>query len=438
MQDRNALLIKAGRVIDPANDRDETADILVVDGTIQDIGRLTDIPADTEIIDADGLTVIPGLVDMHVHLRDPGYEYKETIAGGSEAAAAGGVTAMATMANTKPVADDITVIRFILEKARLESLVNIFPIGAISKGLKGDEITEMGLLKKAGCVAFSDDGFPVMKSGVMRRALEYSRAFDVPVIQHAEDLSLVGCGCMNEGLICSRLGLQGIPNASEAIIVDRDLRLAELTGGRYHVAHISTLEAMEAVGKAQKKGLRVTCEAAPHHFTLTDTDIGDYNTNAKMAPPLRSQQDRNAIREGLARGIITAIATDHAPHDEDSKRVEFCNASNGVVGLETMLPLTLALVRDGVLTWKQAIAAVSWNPAGILGINRGTLSIGRPADITILAPEERWTVTKAALHGTAKNSCFIGHTMRGQVQKTLVSGRLVYSSERGIIRESAL
>ncbi|MBF0189103.1 MAG: dihydroorotase [Magnetococcales bacterium] len=419
-----ALLIRGGRVIDPANRYDATADVLIVDGVIHAVGRF-DAPAEARIIDADGLVVAPGLVDMHVHLREPGYEYKETIAGGAQAAAAGGVTSMACMPNTRPVLDDIGVVRFVLDRAN-DALVNVFPIGAVTKGLRGKELTEMGLLQREGCVAFSDDGFPVMDSGVMRRALEYSRAFGALVIQHAEDTGLAGCGCMNEGLIATRLGLPGIPSESEEVMVDRDIRLARLTGGRYHVAHISTRGAVNAVEAAQKEGLPVTCEAAPHHFALTDEAIGDYDTNAKMAPPLRSSDDRAAVLEALSRGSVSVIATDHAPHDLDSKRVEFCKAANGVVGLETMLPVSLELVRDGVLDLSACLATMTCNPSRLLGIDRGTLSEGRPADVVLFDPDESWTVRAERLHGSARNTCFHGRRVKGRVKMSIVAGRVVF------------
>ncbi|WP_085446884.1 dihydroorotase [Magnetofaba australis] len=426
MDKAQTRLIRAARVVDPANQRDETADILIVDGVIRDIGQNLDAPADCAILDADGLIAAPGLVDMHVHLREPGYEYKETIAGGCRAAAAGGVTAVAAMPNTKPVNDDPSVTGYILDKADQAGLAAVFPIGAITKGLGGKEITEMGLLSEAGCVAFSDDGLPVMDSGVMRRALDYSRTFGSLVIQHAEDNGLVGCGCMNEGPVATRLGLPGIPNASEDILVERDIRLVELTGGRYHVAHISSAQAVAAVADAQQRGLPVTCEAAPHHFSLTDEAVADYQSDAKMAPPLRCLADRDALREGLARGVISVIATDHAPHDDDSKRVPFSQAANGVVGLETLLPVSLELVRDGVMSLSAMLAAVTVNPARLLRINRGTLNIGAPGDVALFDLNEKWTVDRATLRGAGRNTCFHGRDVQGRVKYTVFGGRVVY------------
>ena len=421
----SSLLIKGGRIIDPANNIDQTADLLVTDGIIREIGRL-DPPNNAHILQADGLVVAPGLVDMHVHLREPGQEYKETIASGTRSAAAGGVTSVAAMPNTQPVIDDPSIVGFVCDKARREGVVNVFPIGAITKGLQGQDLTEIGLMMQAGCVAFSDDGKPLTNSGVMRRALDYARTFGALIIQHAEDPGLTEQGCMNEGVIASQLGLRGIPVESESILVDRDIRLVALTGGRYHLAHISTAGAMQAIKEARNRQLPVTCEVTPHHFSLTDTAVLGYDTDAKMSPPLRSLVDRNALLEGLAQGIISVIATDHAPHDEDSKRVAFCCAANGVVGLETMLPVSLELVRDKVLTLEQCIANMTVNPANLLGIKRGTLGLEQVADIVLFDPEESWTVDARQLHSKSKNTCFHGRRVKGRVKKTLVSGKIVY------------
>ncbi|MBF0162716.1 MAG: dihydroorotase [Magnetococcales bacterium] len=423
--ENRSVLIQGGRVLDPAHGRDETADLLVVDGVIQAVGRL-EAPAHCTVVQADGLVLAPGLVDMHVHLREPGHEYKEDIASGCRAAAAGGVTAMAAMPNTQPVTDDPSVVGYILERAKSTGLVRVFPIGAITKGLKGEMLTEMGLLLRAGCVAFSDDGRPVTDSGVMRRALEYARMFGALLIQHAEDLSLVGNGCMHEGVVASRLGLPGIPSAAESVLVDRDLRLVALTGSRYHVAHLSSGDAMRAVAQARAQQLPVSCEVTPHHFSLTDEAVLGYDTDAKMSPPLRSQADRAALLEGLAQGIITVIATDHAPHDEENKRVEFCCAANGVIGLETLLPVSLELVRDGVMSLSDCIAAMSCNPARLLGIPHGTLGVGQAADMVLFDPEETWTVDARQLRSKSKNTCFHGRRVKGRVKQTWVAGRSVY------------
>ncbi len=420
------LLIRGGRVVDPAHGRDEIADLLVVDGVIQAVGRRLDLPSECRMMDADGLVVAPGLVDMHVHLREPGQEYKEDIASGTRAAAAGGVTSVACMPNTQPVIDDLSVVGYVLERARRTGRVRVFPVGAITRGLQGQMLTEMGLLQRAGCVAFSDDGRPVTDSGVMRRALEYARMFGALIIQHAEEPSLAGNGCMNEGLVASRLGLPGIPGAAESIMVDRDLRLVALTGGRYHLAHVSTREAVQAIAQARSRSLSVSCEVTPHHFSLTDEAVLGYDTDAKMSPPLRGGVDRAALLEGLAQGIITIIATDHAPHEEESKRVEFCHAANGVVGLETMLPVSLELVRDGVMSLTACLAAMTVHPARLLGLPHGTLGVGQAADIVLFDPEESWTVDARRLHSKSKNTCFHGRRVKGRVKQTLVAGKEVY------------
>lgn len=426
MEGRECTVIAGGRVIDPANRRDEVADVLIGNGRILAVGR-PERPAQCQVIAADGLVVAPGLVDMHVHLREPGFEYKGTIAGGTRAAAAGGVTSVAAMPNTLPVNDDPSVVGFILERAKTQGVVNVFPIGAITKGLAGRNITEMGLLQRAGCVAFSDDGRPVADSGVMRHAMEYAMAFNALLIQHAEDPGLTADGCMNEGVTATRLGLPGIPAASEAVMVDRDIHLVAMTGCRYHVAHISTAAAVDAVARAQARKLPVTCEVTPHHIALTDAAVDGYDTYAKMAPPLRSEADRQALLEGLARGIITVIASDHAPHEEESKRVSFCQAANGVLGLETLLPVSLELVRDGVFSLSACLATLSCHPARLLGIDRGDLSPGQPADVVLFDPEEAWTVDAGQLQGPSRNTCFDGRRVQGRVKRTLVAGRTVFA-----------
>ncbi|MEO5376603.1 MAG: dihydroorotase [Magnetococcus sp. DMHC-6] len=424
-QETPYLCIRGGRVIDPTNNRDETADLLVHNDRIIAIGR-PEIPSRCHMIEADGLIVAPGLVDMHAHLREPGFEYKETIASGTAAAVAGGITSVAAMPNTHPVNDDPSVTSYILGKAREAGLARVWPIGAITRHLKGQELAEIGLLKKAGCVAFSDDGKPVVNSGIMRRAMEYSRAFDALLIQHAEDPALVGEGCVHEGAVASRLGLPGYPAVAEEIIVERDIRLAALTQARYHVAHISTAGAVHAVERARQQGLAVSCEVTPHHFSLTDDELITYDTNFKMSPPLRSDHHRQALLEGLARGVITVIATDHAPHDVDSKQVEFGCAANGVVGFETLLAVSLELVAKGVLTLMQCLAALTCNPARLLGLDVGTLTLNRLADIVLFDPKAEWVVDAHALHGLGRNTCFHGRRVTGRVKMTLVGGRVVY------------
>ncbi len=421
-------LIKGGRVLDPANGVDGSLDLLLENGKISKIAR--GIKAEgAEVIDAKGCLVAPGLIDIHVHLRDPGYEYKEDIASGTRAAVAGGFTAVACMPNTNPVNDNKAVTLYILQRAAEVGLAQVFPIGTITKGLKGESLSEMGELKEAGCLAVSDDGKPVLNGELMRRALEYARPFGLTLISHAEDLALVGEGVMNDGFVATELGLKGIPWVAEDAATARDVMLAEFTCGRLHVAHVSTRGAVEIIRAAKKRGVRVTCEATPHHFTLTDEAVRGYNTNAKMNPPLRSADDVAALRDGLADGTIDAIATDHAPHHYDEKNVEFNIALNGIVGLETALPLTLRLVADGVLDLSRAIALLTCGPARALGIPRGTLSIGAPADVTVIDPECKWTVDKKRLLSKSKNTPFDGWQFKGAAVWTLVGGKVVYRRE---------
>jgi dihydroorotase len=420
------ILIRGGRLLDPAHRVDGIFDILVENGTIVSIEKESQIPGDGEVIDAKGLIVTPGLIDIHVHLRDPGYEYKEDIVSGTRAAAAGGFTSVVCMPNTNPVNDNKAVTQYILRKAMEEGSVNVFPVGSITKGLKGESLAEIGELKEAGCVGISDDGRPVASSELMRRAMEYARPFGVTVISHAEDLSLVGEGVMNDGFVATELGLKGIPWVAEDAATARDVMLAEFTGARLHVAHVSTRGAVEIIRSAKKRGVPVTCEATPHHFTLTDEAVRGYDTNAKMNPPLRWAEDVEALRAGLADGTIDAIATDHAPHHLDEKNVEFNIALNGIVGLETALPLVLRLVEEGVLSLSEAVTRLTIGPARALGIPRGTLEVGRSADITIIDPELKWTVDAACLLSKSKNTPFDGWKMKGAATHTIVGGKVVY------------
>ncbi|WP_305040973.1 dihydroorotase [Geoalkalibacter sp.] len=419
------ILISGGRVLDPTHGIDDQLDLLIDNGRISHLGKNLQAEG-AQVIDARGKLVTPGLIDLHVHLRDPGQEYKEDIVSGTRAAVAGGFTAVACMPNTKPVNDSKSVTRYILAKAAAEGFCHVLPVGSITQGSKGEALAEMGDMKEAGCVGFSDDGHPVASGELMRRALEYSRPFGVPIIAHAEDLDLVGQGVMNEGFVATELGLKGIPWVAEAAPIARDVMLAEFTGGHLHVAHVSCGAAVEIIRAAKKRGVRVTCEAAPHHFTLTDEAVRGYNTNAKMNPPLRSAEDVAAIRAGLADGTIDAIATDHAPHHIDEKNVEFNIAFNGIVGLETALPLTLRLVADGVLSLCDAIAKLTINPARILGLESGTLEVGRVADVTVIDPELKWTVEAQKLVSKSKNTPFDGWKMVGAATHTLVAGRISY------------
>ena len=418
-------LIKNGRVLDPAHQIDANLDVLAVDGKIAQIAAGIELP-DAETIDAGGLLVVPGLIDIHVHLRDPGYEYKEDIVSGTRAAAAGGFAAVACMPNTNPINDNKAVTTYIRQKAAAEGQVRVYPVGSITKGLKGESLAEFGDLQAAGCVAVSDDGRPVTSGEIMRRALEYARSFQLPVISHAEDLSLVGDGVMNEGFVATQLGLRGIPWVAEDAAVARDVLLAEFTGARLHIAHVSTRGAVEIIRAAQRRGVPVTAETAPHYFTLTDEAVRGYDTHAKMNPPLRSAADVQAIRDGLADGTLSVIATDHAPHHVDEKNVEFNLALNGIVGLETALPLTLRLVEEGVLTLTEAIARLTIGPARALGLPGGTLEVGRAADITLVDPTCKWTLDPARLLSRSKNTPFGGWQLKGAAALTMVDGRVVY------------
>ena len=418
------LLVKGGRVIDPANNIDAQLDILIEDDKIIKVGA--DLSADgAEVVDAKGMLVTPGLVDIHVHLRDPGYEYKEDIVSGTRSAAKGGFTSIACMPNTKPIIDNKSVVRYILEKAEKEGFARVFPIGSVTKGLQGDSLSEMGDLTEAGCVAFSDDGKPVSSSELMRHAFDYSKAFDTVIVTHAEDLDLVADGVMNEGFVSTELGLKGIPWVAEDAATARDVMLAEFTGARLHIAHVSTKGSVEILRSAKKRGVKVTGEATPHHFMLTDEAVRGYKTNAKMNPPLRSTEDLAAVREGLADGTLDAIATDHAPHHIDEKNVEFKIAMNGVVGLETALPLTLELVTDKLITLNRAIDLLTSGPAKALNLPVGTLSVGALADVTIIDPDKEWTVVAADLVSKSKNTAFEGRQLKGAAVATILGGRLI-------------
>jgi dihydroorotase len=421
------LLIKGGRIIDPSQGLDDTLDVLVENGLVKQIGKGITPPAETQTIDASGKYVVPGLIDMHVHLRDPGLEYKEDILSGSRAAVAGGFTSVACMPNTKPVIDNKSVATYIIAKAKEVGLCNVFPVGTITQGMAGERLSEMGELKEAGCVAVSDDGKPVKSSELMRRALEYARGMGILVISHAEEMDLVGEGTMNEGFTSTELGLKGIPRVAEDIATVREVLLAEYTGSPVHIAHVSTRGAVAIIREAKARGVRVTCETAPHYFSLTDDAVRGYNTNAKMNPPLREADDVAAIKSGLADGTIDAIATDHAPHHLDEKDLEFNEALNGIIGLETSLPLSLALVQEGALTLSQLVEKMSCNPSKILGLNRGTLVVGARADITVIDPNRRWTVEAATLASKSKNSPWLGATMTGAASCTVVAGRVVFS-----------
>jgi dihydroorotase len=423
------LIIRGGRVIDPASNTDAIKNVVIENGRIVRLqsGAETRNP-DSEIIDASGMWVVPGLIDMHTHLREPGHEYKETIATGCAAAAAGGFTSICCMPNTTPVNDNQSVTDYILKKAREAEHARVYPVGAISKGLQGKSLAEFGELKEAGVVAVSDDGNPVMNSQLMRRALEYTRAFDLFVISHCEDLDLAGNGVMNEGTVATRLGLRGIPNAVESVMVSRDLMLAELTGAKLHIAHVSAADSVRCIRDAKKRGVLVTAETAPHYFSLTEAALLDYNTNAKMNPPLRTKKDVEAICEGLRDGSIDAIATDHAPHSILEKYIEFDAAANGIIGMETSLPLSLKLVRNGILDPMTLIAKMSTNPARILGLPAGQLKPGASADVTVIDPEVSFTVDANSFKSKARNCPFDGWNLQGKAALTIVEGRIIHRS----------
>lgn len=420
-------LIRGGRIIDPASGRDGIFDLLIENGKITRIaGSIPSPPSGTEIIEAKGLLVVPGLIDIHTHLREPGYEYKETILTGSRAAAAGGFTTIACMANTDPPNDNPSVTEFILERAEAAGLIHVHPVGAVSKGLMGESLAEIGAMVESGIVAVSDDGNPVMDSGLMRNALEYTQAFGIPVISHCEDLGLSRGGQVNEGMASLRTGLAGIPVQAEENMVSRDIALAELTGGKLHLAHISTARSVAIIREAKARGIPITAETAPHFFSLTEEAVLSFDTNAKVNPPLRAQADREAIREGLRDGTIDCIASDHAPHSSVEKDLEFQLAQPGMIGLETTLPLTLKLVHEKVLPLTRAIALLSTQPARIVGLERGSLQEGTDADITLIDPEREYEIDISHFQSKSRNSPFSGWKVKGKAVMTLCRGQIVF------------
>ncbi|HXI57231.1 MAG TPA: dihydroorotase [Polyangia bacterium] len=426
--------LRGGRVIDPARNLDSTADVLVKDGVVARIGAGiaggAGVDKGTRVLDVGGCWVMPGLIDLHTHLREPGQEYKEDIATGTRAAAAGGFTAVCAMPNTTPPNDNRAVTELIVRRAAEVGVVRVYPIGAISKQLKGESLAEMGELREAGCVAVSDDGHPVMNSELMRRALEYARTFGLTLVQHCEDLLLSAGGAMNEGAVSTRAGIRAQPAAAESSMVARDIELCALTGARYHVAHVSSAESVRLVREAKRRGLPVTCEVTPHHLVLTDEACAHYDTAAKCNPPLRTATDIEALIEGLRDGTIDAVATDHAPHSVLEKDVEFEQAAFGVTGLETAVPLILELVRGGTLTPSSFVARLSTSPAALFGLRGGSLADGAPADVTVIDPEAAWTVRSESFVSRSRNSPFVGRAMRGRAALTLVAGKIAFSEER--------
>ncbi len=422
-----SLLVAGGTVVDPANDVHAARDVLIEEGRIAAVAEPGTIAADgAESVDASGCLVLPGLIDMHVHLREPGYEYKETIETGAQAAAAGGFTAVACMANTDPVNDSAAVTASILDRAREVDLVRVYAIGAVTMGLRGARLAEIGEMRRAGIVAVSDDGQPIMDGELMRRALEYTAMFGIPVIAHEEDRAIAGGGVMNEGAMSLRLGLKGMPAAAETVMVARDIALAEQTGGRVHIAHVSAIGSVELIRAAKARGVPVTGEASPHHFTLTEAAVDGYNSNAKMNPPLRTAADVAAVRAGVRDGTLDVIATDHAPHHRDEKDVEFDAALNGIIGLETAVPLALRLIAEADIPIATLVRAMSTNPAKILGVPGGSVGVGDVADVSVVDPRRRWTVDPAKLRSKSRNTPFGGWEMTGQAVATIVGGRIVH------------
>ncbi|NVM22468.1 MAG: dihydroorotase [Desulfobacterales bacterium] len=429
--ENSKYLIKGGRVIDPETGLDGLMDILIEDGKIASIGNPQSKIRNPkpELIDASGKIVTPGLIDMHVHLREPGHEYKETIETGCLAAAHGGFTAICCMPNTVPVNDNQSVTDYILKKAGSAGTVRVYPVGAISLGLRGESLAGYGEMNAAGAVAVSDDGNPVMNAQLMRRALEYAKGFGLLVISHCEDRNLTENGVMNEGAVATRLGLEGIPNSAETVMVARDIDLCELTGAPVHIAHVSTEGAVRLIREAKARGLPVTTETAPHYFSLTEDAVANYDTNAKVHPPLRTVADRDAVREALADGTIDVIASDHAPHSSMEKELEFDRAANGMIGLETSLPLSLKLVEMGLLSLMDLVAKMSNNPARILKLDYVGLKPGNPADLTIIDPEKRFTVDADTFRSKSRNTPFNGWQLKGKAVLTVVGGKIVFDDQ---------
>jgi dihydroorotase len=426
------ILIKGGRVIDPASGIDMVANVLLADGKVVGVDRsLSDAAA--EVIDARGLIVCPGLIDIHVHLREPGNEGAETIATGTAAAVAGGFTSVACMPNTTPALDDETGVEFVYRQNDREGMCNVFPIGAVTKQRRGQELAEIGQMVRAGAVGFSDDGSGIESTSVMFRALQYVRMFDKPILQHCEDSSMVRGGVMNGGKTAIRLGLPGINPIAEELMIQRDLTLVEQTRGRYHVCHISTARAVDLVRQAKAAGLPVTCEVCPHHLLLTEEACSTYDTNYKMSPPLRTQHDVNACRQGVVDGTIDCLVTDHAPHAIQDKELEFLDAPFGIIGLETAIPLYLkALIEPGLIDWMTLIERLTVRPAAVLSLAKGALSPGADADVTLIDPEMEWTIDARQFESKSRNCPFDGQTVRGRAVMTIVAGRVKYRLEPAV------
>ncbi|MCE2455209.1 MAG: dihydroorotase [Gemmatimonadetes bacterium] len=425
-------LLRGGRVIDPANDTDDHLDVLLAEGLVAQVGRSLTAGEDARVVDCTGLLVTPGLIDIHVHLREPGAEHKETIASGARSAAAGGFTAVCAMPNTEPAVDDPAAVGFVVSEGRKAGASRVYPVGCISVRREGKMLAPVGEMIEAGAVAITDDGSPVMNSGLMRLALSYASAFGVPVADHPEDLGLSGGGHMNEGVLSAKMGITGKPNAAEDVHILRDLLLAELTGGRIHLQHVSTRAGVEAIRRAKVRGVRVTAEASPHHLILTEEAVQDYRTEAKMNPPLRSEPDREAVRKGLADGTLDTIATDHAPHHYDEKEAPFASAPDGVVGLETAVGLILTrVVAEGVIDLPTMVERMSAAPARAFGLPGGTLAPGSPADVTVIDSRCKWTVDASRFVSRSRNTPFDGWRLEGAAVMTVVGGRVVWEAGPG-------
>jgi len=423
------IVLKGGRVVDPSQNLDDTRDVLLLDGAVASVAAGLDAPEDARTIDCTGLVVTPGLIDVHVHLREPGEEHKETIATGAEAAAAGGFTAICAMPNTNPPIDDPSTVGFVVAAGRAAGFARVYPVGCISAGRAGERLALVGEMVEAGAVAITDDGSPVMNSGLMRLALEYSKSFNIPVADHPEDLGLSARGHMNEGLVSARLGLGGKPNAAEDIHIVRDLLLAELTGGHIHLQHISTSFGVESIRQAKARGVRVTAEGSPHHLVLTQEAVEGFRTEAKMNPPLRTEEDVAAVRAGVADGTLDTIATDHAPHHYDEKEAAFADAPNGIVGLETALGIILTrVVGEDVIDLSTMVERMSCQPARAFNLPGGTLAEGSPADVTVFDPKEAWTVDSDAFRSKSSNTPFGGWDLVGRPRMTIVDGRIVWEA----------
>lgn len=423
------IIYKNARLFDPESGLDQMGSLLTIGDKIADFGAglFNDtLPEGAEIIDCQGHLLCPGLIDLQVHLREPGQSHKETLATGSKSAAAGGITTVVCQPNTKPAIDEVPVIEFIKAKAKEEAYIGILAYGAISKGLEGQQLTDMGKLVEAGIVGFTDSALPIMNAQLMRQAFSYARMLGVPIAQHAEDLNLSQGGCMNEGPVSFDLGVTGIPNISESVMVERDIEILKFTGGHYHILHVSTKEALQAIRRGKEKGLHITCEATPHHFTLTEDAVRGYKTFAKVNPPLRSESDRQAIIEGLRDGTIDAITTDHAPHDEDSKRLPLASAAFGIVGLETLLPLSLELYHQGIISLRDLLAKMTSQPANIIKQPLGRLKKGYRADLTLIDLNLSWVIQPELFASKSKNSPFSDRNAKGKAVRTIFSGKKVY------------